>query len=309
MRYESHPLNIKINDMENNITIQLPIIDTCTEEVAVQEMVAGLVTLVKLGAIKGPVDDILLNYEVNLKARYTKAFLKEDALIDASKLNTIGASKIFEVPKEYMTPVDLSEYEKTFSTSTIQERLRIGKMDKKSYVRQLIADYKRYYDTKKNEFQKDPKKFLQFKRMFFNDLMGIINDILPDVVNGKQIGSLMGLSQISSSLLKVGMDLSLAFMQTIKQKKSSGQVNKTYLQKLEGAWNNFSNQLSDIIFKDHSKFASEANDDSYDNSNLLIQQLVMGQSQNLSNTGKYSCGSDGRLKLFSDNKKRIKLFK
>ena len=110
--------------------LQFPITSgaIATNEIAIQEMITGLKRLIETGAIKGKLDDILKDYEVNLDARYTKAYLEPGVLHDASKLNTVGSAVSYNP----------SEEQRTFSVATILERLRLAKRDPKIRLRMIV---------------------------------------------------------------------------------------------------------------------------------------------------------------------------
>jgi len=232
------------------LVLQFPIRSQAihTEEIAVQEMMSGLETLIKIGAIKGPIDEILKDHKVDLESGYTIAYLEPDALYDGSKLNTVGASKILEVPKELTNEVDLSEHDKTFSTATIQERLRLAKYNPKQRFRLIVMDYKRYYAAKKPDFKKHPENFHLLRNMFLTDLMGLFNEIIPFIAEGKQINALIGLGQVTPTMATVARDLSIIYKRALLTEKSSGQINKSIYKDLKRVYGQFLDQLIEVVF-------------------------------------------------------------
>lgn len=302
----------------NNVIIQFPILakPPLTEEAAIQEMTEGLNTLIKIGAVEGPLDDILIDYEVNLDGGMTIAYLKEDCLYDASKLNTVGSSNAYEFPKDLSTEVDLSEFDKTYSAASIQERMRVMRMNPKLRLRYTVMDYKRFYNGKKKDFEKHPEKFEQLRNMFLTDLMGLFTEILPYIEEGKQLNSLIGVSQVSPKMSQVARELSLVYRRALKSEKSTGQINKSIFQRLKTTYAEFMNQLMDTVFpgwkeimagggKDKktktsrvqplnkkSKAASETETEEIEGADKEIESNIRSKS--------YSILSDGRISLFSE---------
>lgn len=287
-----------MNTIENkNIVLQFPIsaLPPLTEEKAVQEMMAGLQKLVDIGAIRDELDDILIDYEVNLDSGYTIVHLKPESLYDGSKLNTTGTSNIYEVPSDLVSKVDLSDFDKTFSAATIQERLRLAKMNPKVRLRYTIMDYRRYYNSKKAEFKKDPEKFRKLRDMFLTDLMGLFNEILPFIEEGKQLNSLIGVSQVAPKMGQVARELSLIYRRALKSEKSAGQINKGVFQKLKKAYSEFLNQLIEVVFPESSELMGE-NEELPDQ---VTPAIAAKNPTRFSDTKTYSFTGDGRISLFN----------
>jgi hypothetical protein len=282
-----------------DIVLQFPIRTDAirTEEIAVQGMLSGLDTLIKVGAIKGNIDDILKDHKVNLNSGYIVAYLKPGSLYDGSKLNTVGASQIYEVPQGFIPSVDLSGHDKTFSAATIQERLRIAKYNPKQRFRLIVMDYKRFYATKKSEFEKHPENFPLLRNMFLTDLMGLFNEIVPFIAEGKQISTLIGISQVSSSLNKISIELSRNYKRAIQSEKNSGQINKSILQGLKSIYSEFLDKLIEVVFPGNPSSNSAGNNSTPNNSNsnsLSHSMMGLGNSSNkpagVAEVKKYSRG-------------------
>lgn len=280
--------------MDEFLIIQFPIIaePPLTDEKAILQMTQGLETLIEIGAIKGPLDEVLKNYEVDLGSGYSTAYLSPDALVDGSKLNTVGSSKAFEFPKDLISQVDLSEFNKTFSAATIQERLRLSKMNPKVRMRYMVMDYKRFFNANKTKLEKNPEQAKSLKDMFLTDLMGVFNEILPYIEEGKQLNTLIGISQITPSMNKVARDLSLIYKRALKAEKSSGQISKSIYSKLKETYAEFMNQLLITVFPGIEQM---------DLSGGKGKTVKMNPAQTTRAASRtYSYCKDGRVDLFCD---------
>jgi hypothetical protein len=89
----------------------------------------------------------------------------------------------------------------------------------------------------------------RLKDMFILDMMGIFNEILPYIEEGKQLSSLTGLNSITEGLTSVSRDLSLAYKRALKQAKG-GQLSKAIFTNLQRKYSDFMNQLIPQVFPD-----------------------------------------------------------
>lgn len=228
------------------INIEFPIKNnpTFTEEQAVSGMINGLNKLIEFGALKGKVDDFVQNYKIANPGGFAIAVIDKSALVDASKLNSIGAGLSFPVdlPNE---EVDLKD--RQFSAATIQERLRINGLNPRMKFRVTILDYKKYYKANQSKLQKNPEMMKRLKDLFLVDMMGIFNDVLPYIQEGKQLSTLTGLTTITDGLNTISKDLSLAYRKALKQSKT-GQISKSVFQTLQMKYAQFMNQLIPQVF-------------------------------------------------------------
>lgn len=278
--------------MDEYLVLQFPIVSTppITEEHSLKELMKGLTTLVEIGAIKGPLDEVLIDYEIDLDNRVMKAYLVSDALLDGSKLNTVGSSLVIEVPKELLAPVLAEELEiedKTFSVATIQERLRLSNMNPKIRMRYIVMDYKRFWNSRKSSMEKNPDNAIKLKNMFLTDLTGIFNEIVPFIEEGKQLNTLLGLSQITPRMNKVARDLSLTYRRALKAEKTSGQLSKGIYQKLKLQFGEFMSTLVVEIFPGIEDIL--ASNQSEENKNLSTAPV----------SKTYSYLEDGRIDIFN----------
>ena len=287
--------------------LQFPITSgpTATNESAIQEMVVGLKKLIEIGAIKGKLDDILKDYEVSLLAGYTKAYLEPGVLYDASKLSIVGSavsSNLCTMKSAYSgdnctieSAVDgsSSEEQKLFSVSTIQERLRLAKRNPKIRLRMIVMDYKKFFEMNRGGYAKEPEKFSFLKDMFITDMMGLFREILPYIEEGKQLSTLLGLSQVSPKMTKSARELSLIYRRALRTEKSSGQINKGIWEKLKLIYDQFLSELCSIVFPGSSELKVEGNKKA-----ATSIQSQLANLQNKTVEKKYSYGSDGRVRLF-----------
>jgi len=242
-----------------NIVINIPItIDPpLTEERVVQSMIQGLEKLIRVGALKGDLDEILLDYEVDIPNGVSKVVLSPNSLYDASKLTTIGASQSSNILIN-TSEVDTSESVKEFSAAGINEKVRVNSLDPKIRFRNLIIDYSRYYTQMKPRLEADPERMKVLKNTFTHDIMNLILDLRPYITSGKMLNSMLGVSQVIPTAGKVSKELSGILKRAFKVEESSSQIPKTIYVSLKRVFNDFIDEITSQIFPGMEDILAEA---------------------------------------------------
>jgi len=242
--------------MSPTIRIEFPIKNSTgfTEAQAIQNMVAGLNKLIEVKAIKGDLDSIVENYEIANPGGWAVAIIKKDALVDGSKLETVGANLSF--PMDIVEDIVTMPSTRQFSAATIQERLRLQGLDPKIKFRLTILDYKKFYNGNKNKLIKDPSLANRLKNLFVSDLMGIFSQILPHIEEGKQLKTLTGLSTVTQGLDREASELSKAYRRALQQARN-GQISSSALKPLQQQYSKFMNLLIPQVFPGIDKILTE----------------------------------------------------
>lgn len=141
--------------------------------------------------------------------------------------------------------------QKTFSAVTIKERVRMAKLSQRQRFRRLILDYKKFYDMSKDSMS--DQEFNVVKSLFVSDIMNIMNSITPEVMAGKQINTLLGLSAFGKELRLAGQELQIPYRMAMNEEKKTGAVTKMRYQKIQEAYNKFIHALIDHVFGDRNK--------------------------------------------------------
>lgn len=136
--------------------------------------------------------------------------------------------------------------QKAFSAATIRERVRLAKFSIRQRFRRMILDYKKF-----NEMSKDNMTSQEYnivKSLFVSDVMNIMNTITPEIMNGKQINTLLGLSSFGKELRVAGQELQIPYRMAMNEEKRTGAVTKMRYQKIQDAYNKFVHALIDHVF-------------------------------------------------------------
>jgi hypothetical protein len=215
-----------------------------TEDRAVEVMMTGLRKLVEFGALKGNVDDFLQNYEFEDKLGYALAVIKKEALVDASKLNSIGAS--FQYTQE-VEPEEVLIQDKQFSMQSIEIRMREMKWAPKLRFANTIRDFRKYWKAKQSQMAKDPVLAKRVQNLFLLEISGIFAEILPYIEEGRQLAVLTGINVVTQGMTSAARDLSLAYRKALKASKT-GQLSKTVYTGLRTQYNRFISELIPQVF-------------------------------------------------------------
>jgi vacuolar-type H+-ATPase subunit F/Vma7 len=228
------------------------------ETEAVKLMMKGLKKLIDFGAIKGDLDDILLNYSFEDRYGYAVAELKKDSLVDASKLNSIGAS--FQYPQD-AKPEDIKLEDKQFSVQSIEIRMKELRWTPKIRFTQTIRDFRKYWKSKSSKLMKDPVQAKRLRNLFLLELSGIFAEVLPYIEEGKQLAALTGINVLTQGMTSSARDLSLAYRKALRASKT-GQLSKNVYTGLRIQYNNFINQLIPQVFPGINEVISGADKES-----------------------------------------------
>jgi hypothetical protein len=232
-----------------NIQIVFPITggQSITQELAVEVLTAGLTKLIDDNYIKGPIDEVLLDFHQN-ESGFPVAEIDSTKVIDLGSLQKTMENVYVAPSIESGTANEILTEARQFSQATITERLRVAKRNPKIRLRYMVMDYKNYWKSKRASLKKDPEQVKNLKNMFLQDMNGIMLEVLPFIGEGKQLSQLIGISQVTQGMNTIARDLSLIYRRAIKANDTQGQIPKTIFSKLKENYNKFMNQLIRQVF-------------------------------------------------------------
>lgn len=265
------------------IRIPLNVTRPVSESMAVEQLNAAIIKLIKVGALKGDPSEFMVNYDVkNYDAENCVVVeINKDALVDVAPFTTVGGGLSLD-DENFHWREDKVELPKTFSVATIKERLRLKGKDMRFQVRYLINDYRRYWNSQKEKLQSSETDKNNLIQIFLSDLMQLFNTILPSIKEGKQLSALLGLNSISPQLNKVAKDLSLAYKLALKSEEANGAPTKNRYIDLVDKYKAFLNALIPVVFED-----------------IQLNSLNEQPKEN-TKVHCYKFCSDGRIDLFSN---------
>ena len=147
--------------------------------------------------------------------------------------------------------------QKQYSVAALRERLREAKFSSRQKFRRLCIDHKKFYAMVKDKISSDDFKLL--KGILASDVMAILNVVTPDIINGKQINTLLGLSALSKSLREAGARLQMPLRLGLNEEKRTGAVTKKRYQDLAGTYNEFIQAVYEYTYGEDAKSIGVAN--------------------------------------------------
>jgi len=136
---------------------------------------------------------------------------------------------------------------RNFSISTIKERLRISNMTPRVRLAYTIKDHSRFYDTKKAGISAEELK--PVKELFRSDIMAIINTLVPKIIKGQTLGTLLNLGIYGNEISDAGKALSPLYRKSLVAQSTTGDVPKAIFEKTNDAFTTFLNLLENYTFE------------------------------------------------------------
>ena len=117
-------------------------------------------------------------------------------------------------------------------------------------MRRLVLDYRQALKQQGGADRISPESLRIMKSLFTQDLLGILQEITPQVVNnGKNLNALLGASSLGVEVRKATQKLQIPFRLALMESKKSGFVSKTRYQKIQEAYNEFVKAVLDYVFE------------------------------------------------------------
>lgn len=135
--------------------------------------------------------DLLKSSKIN--GKFTQ--LKAKSFSFNSEINSIEDTIVSESVIE--EPI-----QKDFSVATVKERVRIGKMSPRQRFRLLVLEYKQAVKQAGGSEKMDPETLRVMKSLFTTDLLDIMKTITPEIMKGKNPGTLLGASSLGKNVRK-----------------------------------------------------------------------------------------------------------
>lgn len=157
----------------------------------------------------------------------------------------IGTIENLETQKEFTAP---EETQKEFTQAQVRERLRESKLGVRMELRRTILSYRQVIKQMGGSSKIDPEDLKVLKSLLSSDLLRILNSVTPQIIEGKQINTLLGLSSLGKAYREYGQKLNVPMRLGLQELKRNGFVNKQRYVKLQEAYTAFINAILDDVF-------------------------------------------------------------
>lgn len=168
--------------------------------------------------------------------------------LKAKQFSTVCS--ISEVETENIsTTIDSSVVEeKSYSIVDIKERLREAKLSPRMRFRKLYISYKQVVRQMGGIEKIDEATLKILKSLFTTDVLAIIKEITPMILQGKQINALIGASSLGKGPRQAAQTLQIPFRMAMKEAQKMGYLTKMRYEKLQKHYIEFVNALIDDVF-------------------------------------------------------------
>ena len=165
---------------------------------------------------------------------------------------TVLKAKVFSadgVVSEIAAPEEtVVETQKEFTQAQVRERLRESKLGVRMELRRTILSYRQVVKQMGGAEKIDPEDLKTLRSLLSSDLLRILNSVTPQILEGKQINTLLGLSALGKAYREYGQALFIPMRLGLQELKRQGFINKTRYQKLQSAYTQFINAVLDDVF-------------------------------------------------------------
>lgn len=156
---------------------------------------------------------------------------------------------------------EMQPVQKEFTQARVREELREMKLGLRMSFRRCLLSYRQAIKSMGGTDKIDPEDLKILKSMLNAEVLMILNRCTNQVMEGKQINTLLGTSSISKNLRVAGQALQLPLRQAHLEARKQGYVTKMRYQKLQAAYLEFTKAvIEDVFGPDSDKMNLEENE-------------------------------------------------
>lgn len=150
---------------------------------------------------------------------------------------------------ENIEVVDEVKSQKEFSQAHIIERARLGKLSPRIRFRRLIMDYRQALKSQGGPEKISPETLKIMKSLFTTDLIGIMQEISPMIIQGKNLNALLGASSLGVEVRKACQNMQVPYRLAMMENSKNGFVSKVRYQKIQEAYTEFVRSVLAYVFE------------------------------------------------------------
>ena len=168
-----------------------------------------------------------------------------------SKINnqfTILKAKSYSTFENVEVVEEAETKQKEFSQAHIIERVRLGKLSPRIRFRRLIMDYRQALKSQGGTEKISPDTLKTMKSLFTTDLIGIMQEISPMIIQGKNVNALLGASSLGVEVRKSVQNLQVPYRLAMLENSKQGFVSKVRYQKIQEAYTEFVKSILSYVF-------------------------------------------------------------
>lgn len=177
-------------------------------------------------------------------------------LLRSSKINgkfTQLKAKSFSFNSEIIIPIEeevaLEEpIQKDFSVVALRDRVREAKYSVRQRFRVLVLSYRQLIKQQGGVEKIDPETLKIMKSLFTTDILDIMKTITPEIMAGKNPGTLLGASSLGKGVRQSVQKMFLPYKMAMSEVTKTGAISKARYQKIQQAYSDFTNAMIEEVF-------------------------------------------------------------
>lgn len=182
--------------------------------------------------------------------------------LKAKQFSTICFCEVENIEDSMSEIVD----EKSYSIVDIKERLREAKLSPRMRFRKLYISYKQVVRQMGGIEKIDEATLKILKSLFTTDVLSIMKEITPMILQGKQINALIGASSLGKGPRTAAQTLQIPFRMAMKEAQKMGYLTKMRYENLQKHYMEFVNALIEDVFG-NTTLPNDVEDEGEDNLN------------------------------------------
>lgn len=138
--------------------------------------------------------------------------------------------------------------QKNFSVVALRDRVREAKYSVRQRFRVLILSYRQLIKQQGGVEKIDPETLKIMKSLFTTDILDIMKTITPEIMNGKNPGTLLGASSLGKGVRQSVQKMFLPYKMAMSEVTKTGSISKARYQKIQQAYSDFTNAMIEEVF-------------------------------------------------------------
>lgn len=177
---------------------------------------------------------------------------KVDGVFTKLKVKEFSSVGVIEILPEEVevapSPRTSGVREKTFSVTSVKERVKEAKLSPRERFRRLILDYKQVVKASGGAAKIDEQTMKVMKSLFASDVLSIMQVVTPMVLEGKNLVTLLNAGALGVEVRKASQAMFIPYKQALAEADKLGYVSKNKYQAIQTAYTTFIKALQNFVF-------------------------------------------------------------
>ena len=168
--------------------------------------------------------------------------------LKVKEFSSVGVIEILPDEVEVSVAPTSGVKEKTFSVTSVKERVKEAKLSPRERFRRLILDYKQVIKASGGISKIDEPTLKVMKSLFASDVLSIMQVVTPMVLEGKNLVTLLNAGALGVEVRKASQAMFIPYKQALAEAEKQGYVSKNKYQAIQTAYATFIKSLQNFVF-------------------------------------------------------------